>query len=366
MKSQAARAGRSSGKRNGDIGRNEEPAVRGSEDKGEANGDRTMVEKSLRGTVVAVSLSERKGTRKENVGEIHLKPNHGVVGDAHAGPGHRQVSLLAEESIAKARARGLDVKPGDFGENITTSGLDLPALPVGTRLVAGSEAVLEVTQIGKECVSRCAIYYLAGDCIMPKEGIFARVVAGGRLEPGDRIEVNNKNRIAILTASDKGARGEREDRSGEVLKEMLGEIGDVVEYVLVPDEKDRISAELVRLSDERGVDLILTTGGTGFGPRDVTPEATLAVVERLAPGLSEAMRAAGLRSTPRAMLSRGVSGIRGRTLIINFPGSPRAVRENLETILPVLSHGLEILRGIAGECSSQLGPSRTGQERWGN
>lgn len=332
---------------------NEKPAVSGNQYQGEANADLTVVEKRVTGTVVAVSLSERKGTRKENVGEIYLKPNHGVVGDAHAGPGHRQVSLLAEESIAKARARGLDVKPGDFGENITTSGLDLPALPVGTRLVAG-DAVLEVTQIGKECVSRCAIYYLAGDCIMPKEGIFARVVASGRIKPGDRIEVNNKNRIAILTASDKGARGEREDRSGEVLREMLSELGDVVEYVLVPDDKDRISAELIRLADERGMDLILTTGGTGFGPRDVTPEATLAVVDRLAPGLSEAMRAAGLRSTPKAMLSRAVSGIRGRTLIINLPGSPKAVIENLEAILPALPHGLEILRGIAGECGSEL------------
>ncbi len=136
--------------------------------------------------VVAVCISTAKGERKTPVETVELKENHGIVGDAHAGDWHRQVSLLASESIAKMRAMGLDVDSGDFAENITTHGIDLPSLPIGTRLAVG-EAILEVTQIGKECHNRCAIVYQAGDCVMPKEGIFARVIKGGTVKSGDPI-----------------------------------------------------------------------------------------------------------------------------------------------------------------------------------
>jgi MOSC domain-containing protein YiiM len=136
--------------------------------------------------VVAVCISEKKGERKTPVAQVRLRENHGIVGDAHAGEWHRQVSLLAEESVAKMRALGLDVTAGDFAENIATSGIELVALPVGSRLLVG-ETTLEVTQIGKECHTRCAIYYQAGDCVMPKEGIFAKVVTGGTIRPGDRV-----------------------------------------------------------------------------------------------------------------------------------------------------------------------------------
>jgi MOSC domain-containing protein YiiM len=138
--------------------------------------------------VVAVCISENKGERKTPVESVELRENHGIVGDAHAGEWHRQVSLLAAESIEKMRKMGLDVDSGDFAENITTEGIDLPALPVGTRLTVG-ETLLEVTQIGKECHTRCAIYHQAGDCVMPKEGIFARVITGGVVKPGDPIAV---------------------------------------------------------------------------------------------------------------------------------------------------------------------------------
>lgn len=140
------------------------------------------------GQVVAVCISENKGERKTPVQAVELRENHGIVGDAHAGDWHRQVSLLASESIAKMRSLGLDVDSGDFAENITTSGIELVSLPIGTRLRVG-ETELEVTQIGKECHTRCAIYYQAGDCVMPKEGIFARVITGGVVRPGDRVEV---------------------------------------------------------------------------------------------------------------------------------------------------------------------------------
>ncbi len=148
------------------------------------------------GRVVAVCISERKGTQKKDVGEAHLIEDYGIevagptpIKDAHAGPGHRQVSLLALESANTMRARGLDIDSGDFGENIVTEGLNLKELSIGTRLRIGKESLLEITQIGKECHDRCAIYYQAGNCIMPREGIFARVLKGGTIRVGDVIEI---------------------------------------------------------------------------------------------------------------------------------------------------------------------------------
>jgi MOSC domain-containing protein YiiM len=137
--------------------------------------------------IISINVSVTKGVRKQPVATARIGAE-GIEGDAHAGPWHRMVSLLAEESIDKMRAAGLEVGPGDFAENLTTRGLDLLALPLGTRLRIGEEAVLEVSQHGKECHTRCAIYYQAGDCVMPKEGIFASVVAGGRIATGDRVE----------------------------------------------------------------------------------------------------------------------------------------------------------------------------------
>lgn len=159
-------------------------------------------------------------------------------------------------------------------------------------------------------------------------------------------------RAGIVTLSDKGAAGEREDLSGAVIREILEQAGfEVVSYKILADEGEDLKTELVRLSDEVKCDLVLTTGGTGFSPRDVTPEATLAIADRNAPGIAEAMRAYSMTLTKRAMLSRAVSVIRKSTLIINLPGSPKAVRESLEYILDTLSHGLEILSGKGGECA---------------
>ncbi len=159
-------------------------------------------------------------------------------------------------------------------------------------------------------------------------------------------------RAGIVTLSDKGAAGEREDVSGAVIREILEKAGyEVVSYRLLADEGEDLKEELMRLCDEVECDLVLTTGGTGFSPRDVTPEATLAVADRNAPGIAEAIRAYSMTVTKRAMLSRGASVIRGSTLIINLPGSPKAVRESLEYILDTLSHGLEILSGRGGDCA---------------
>ena len=159
---------------------------------------------------------------------------------------------------------------------------------------------------------------------------------------------------AVVTVSDRGSRGERADGSGPRIEALLKERGyDVVHREIVPDEAGEIERALVRLADERDVALVLTTGGTGFSPRDVTPEATERACTRMVPGIPEAMRAASLRVTPRGMLSRGAAGIRGGTLIVNLPGSPRAAIENLEAVLPALEHGLEMLRGGPADCAAQ-------------
>ena len=147
----------------------------------------------MKGTIVAVCTSKKKGTRKKNVGEAELKADWGIVGDAHADDWHRQVSLLAMESIEKMRTLDLNVGPGSFAENLTTKGLDLLALPLGSQVRVGDGAILEITQHGKICHDRCAIYYQAGDCVMPREGIFARVIKGGQVKVGDAIETVEAN-----------------------------------------------------------------------------------------------------------------------------------------------------------------------------
>lgn len=305
------------------------------------------------GKIIAVCMSEKKGTQKKDVGKGLFVAEHGIVGDAHAGRWHRQVSLLSFEQVEAFRARGAEVALGAFGENLVVSGFDFKTLPIGTRFRAG-DVLLEMTQIGKKCHSHCEIYKVMGDCIMPREGVFARVLHGGWIARGDVLTIETEKEkldAAIITASDKGAQGLREDLSGTKTEEMLIEAGyTIAERIILPDEKDELVHKLLKLSD-MGIALVVTTGGTGFSPRDVTPEATLEVAERLVPGIPEAMRALSMQITRRAMLSRATAGIRKRTLIVNLPGSPKAVAECLGFILPELRHGIEILRGEAGECA---------------
>jgi len=158
-------------------------------------------------------------------------------------------------------------------------------------------------------------------------------------------------KVGILTISDKGSRGEREDLSGKVIEEVIRKInGEVKYYQIIPDENDIIQEELIKAVDKLHLDLILTTGGTGLGKRDVTPEATLAIIEKEVPGISEIIRSESFKKTNRAILSRGVAGIRKESLIINLPGSPKGVRESLEIVLEALPHGIEILKGQTAEC----------------
>lgn len=161
-------------------------------------------------------------------------------------------------------------------------------------------------------------------------------------------------RVAVITSSDSGYAGKREDLSGPVIREILEGNGyEVVHSILLPDDREMLSKEMARIADEGVAELLLTTGGTGFSPRDCMPEATADVMERAVPGIPEAIRAYSMTITPRAMLSRAAAGIRKSTLIINLPGSPKAVRESLEYILPALGHGLEILTGAASDCAGK-------------
>ena len=175
----------------------------------------------VKAEVLAVCISEKKGTEKKEIEKAVLKPDWGIEGDAHAGKWHRQVSLLAFEKIDDFRKKGAEVDFGAFGENIIVSGVDLKSLPVGTVLEIG-DVVLRVTQIGKECHSHCNIYHKMGDCIMPREGIFAEVLKGGCIEKGDKINVIEKEagpyRVGIITVSDRASQGVYEDKSGPVIK----------------------------------------------------------------------------------------------------------------------------------------------------
>ena len=298
----------------------------------------------------AICISDQKGTQKYRIPEGNVAEDHGIEGDAHAGKWHRQVSLLSAEKIEAFREKGVQVEYGALGENLVVEGCDVRSLPVGTPFAIGN-VLLEMTQIGKECHDHCAIYNVTGDCIMPREGVFAKVLRGGRVREGDTLDVipaapDRPFTAAVITLSDRAFRKEREDRSGPVIRDILCENGyDVVEMILLPDGEALLKRNLIRLADQRQVNVILTTGGTGFGPRDLTPEATCAVCQRMAPGIAEAMRAESLKITRHAMLSRAAAGIRGTTLIINLPGSPKACRENLDVVLPALKHGLGLLRG---------------------
>lgn len=307
------------------------------------------------GKVLAVCTSEVRGIQKTNQNKGTFLKNFGVKSDAHGGNWHRQVSLLSADRVAEFNARGADVQSGAFGENLVVEGIDFRSLPVGTWLKCG-DVVLEMTQIGKECHSHCQIYHKMGDCIMPREGVFAQVLEEGEISVGDTMEVISRPaplpfQGAVITLSDRCAAGEREDISGKTVGAGLEEAGfQVVEEILLPDDAEALKKTLIRLADQRQLDLILTTGGTGFAPRDITPEATIAVATRLAPGIAEAIRQESLTITKRAMLSRGVSVIRGKTLIINLPGSPKACRESMAVFMDQMPHALELLRNQPQDC----------------
>ncbi len=311
---------------------------------------------SFDGRLLTICTSAGKGTPKQPIERATLVPGHGIGGDGHAGPGHRQVSALADESIQRMQAKLPDIAWGAFAENLVTGGIDWTAVEIGRRLRVGDDAVLQVTQRGKVCHNRCAIYETTGDCIMPTEGMFLVVRRGGDIAPGDRIATDpelDRLRFATITVSDRSSAGLREDLSGPTMIQVMDENLDAVHvaHETVPDVRARIAAVMRRMCDEQVVDVVLTSGGTGLAPRDVTPEATRDVIDREIPGIAEAIRLAGLAKTPHAMLSRAICGHRDRTLIVNLSGSPKAVTEQIEALLPALPHAVATVSGVPQDCA---------------
>ena len=303
---------------------------------------------------MALCVSKKKGTAKIPVDQVRFIENYGLDGDAHAGNWHRQVSLLSYQTREEFKQEGALVEDGAFGENMLVSGIDFTKLTVGTRIQIG-EVLLELTQIGKSCHHHCAIYHQVGHCIMPTHGVFARVLLGGMVHVHDKIKVienhDERFRVAVVTLSDKASQGLREDLSGPYIQDYLTKHGYLVTSLQgLHNKKKIIEKELINLSDRCQNDLIITTGGTGLSVRDVTPEATRAIATKNVPGISEALRYESMKYTPRAMLSRGVSVIRNQTLIVNLPGSLKAVKESLDIIESSLKHGLNILKDREHEC----------------
>ena len=302
--------------------------------------------------VLAVNVSKEKGTIKHPEESITLDKT-GIVNDAHAGAWHRQVSLLANESVNKFSSEaGRKINYGEFGENITTEGFELYNTSPLDKLIS-SKVELEVTQIGKGCHgSKCAIYREIGDCVMPREGIFARVIKPGKITPGD-VLVHRPRLFTfqIITLSDRAARGDYEDLSGKRIIEIINEHYEKlprhinIEHTIIPDEEDNLVVLLER-SAATNTDVLITTGGTGIGKRDITVETVKPMLDKEIPGIMENIRIKYGAQKPNALLSRGVAGLMNNTLVYTLPGSVKAVNEYMTEILKTLDHLVYMKEGL--------------------
>jgi molybdenum cofactor synthesis domain-containing protein len=304
------------------------------------------------GKVLSVNISEKTGTIKHPVEKITIT-EAGVMHDAHAGNWHRQVSLLAVESIEKfSRQAHRKINFGEFAENITTQGIELPRCNILDRFQVG-DAELELTQIGKECHgTTCAIFKEVGNCVMPKEGIFCRVLKTGTIQPNDEIQLVPKvMRVSIVTLSDRASAGVYEDRSGPKIREMLDAFFTErkrryeIETLLLPDNAEALRTHLKECRSD-GTDFVFTTGGTGIGERDITVETVSGMLDKEIPGIMELIRVKYGMEKPNALLSRGVAGIMGKTIVYTLPGSVKAVTEYLSEITKTMEHTVFMLHGI--------------------
>lgn len=302
--------------------------------------------------ILSVNISEKKGTIKIPKDKIILTST-GVQGDAHAGNWHRQVSLLGRESFEKMEpSAGRKLTYGEFAENITTEGFPLYQMKPFDRLISGN-IVLEVTQIGKKCHgTNCAIFQETGNCVMPKEGIFCRVIEGGELQEGDMLEYHPKLvKVHVITLSDRASQGIYEDKSGPLLKKLSEEffsgIGRQVEIEnsIIPDDDVQLKT-LLKLLIDRNTDIIFTTGGTGIGPRDITPDVVKSLLDKEIPGIMEMIRVKYGMQFPNALVSRSIAGVAGKTLIYALPGNPKAVKEYSDEIFKTVEHSFRMLYHI--------------------
>ncbi len=302
--------------------------------------------------MISVNVSEKKGTVKHPVEQITITET-GVANDAHAGKGHRQVSLLAMESIDKfSKEAKRKINFGEFAENITTQGIELTKCAIFDRFKVG-EAELELTQIGKKCHgAACAIFKEVGNCVMPKEGIFCRVLKSGVIQPNNRIyHVPKVFHVSIITLSDRASSGIYEDRSGPKIREILdsffsaGNLRVEIENVLIPDDARALQKLLIKYKNDK-TDFLFTTGGTGIGERDITIETVSGMLDKQIPGIMELIRVKYGLKKPNALLSRGVAGTMGKTIVYTLPGSVKAVSEYMSEITKTMEHTLYMLHGI--------------------
>ena len=300
----------------------------------------------------AVNISEAKGTVKKPVPAIILN-RLGIEGDAHAGKWHRQVSLLGKESIDQYNLKAnSQISFGEFAENITTEGFPLYQMKPLDRLVSNN-TILEVTQIGKKCHgAKCHIFVQTGDCVMPKEGIFCRVISGGVLKPGDMLEYHPKTmNVTVITLSDRASEGIYEDKSGPLLGQLIEQFftengrNSVVENHIIADDKILLM-QLIQSKTGSGCDILFTTGGTGIGERDITPDVVKPMLDKEITGIMELIRVKYGMQFPNALVSRGVAGVIGETLVYTLPGNPKAVKEYFNEIAPTIEHSLRMLHGI--------------------
>lgn len=301
--------------------------------------------------ILSTNISEKKGTVKLPINEITLD-HKGVVGDAHAGHWHRQVSLLGIESFEKFNTNSnRKVEFGEFGENITTEGLLLYKTAPLDRFICG-EVELEVTQIGKHCHgSGCAIFVEVGNCVMPKEGIFCRVIKPGSIKNGDVFEYHPYiYKALVITLSDRASQGIYPDKSGPEIESMMLDWAESkslhfeIERIVIGDDADLLKKHLEYAKDK--YDFIITTGGTGIGPRDITVDIAQKMLDKEIPGIMEHIRVKYGSEKPNALLSRGVAGIMGKAQVYTLPGSVKAVKEYMTEIQKTMFHLVLMMYGI--------------------
>jgi molybdopterin adenylyltransferase len=302
--------------------------------------------------VLSTNISEKKGTIKHPVDSIIIN-EFGVVNDAHAGNWHRQVSMLGIESIEKfSKQAKRKINYGEFAENITTEGIELYSSNILDHFQIGN-VVLELTQIGKECHGdKCAIFREVGNCVMPKEGIFCRVISGGEVKAGDEIIYLPKiYKVGIITLSDRASHGEYSDRSGPQIKELIEKhflVGNrkcEITTALFPDDASQLKQSLNEFTD-KSFDIIFTTGGTGIGAKDITVDVIKPLLQKEIPGIMDFIRYKYGSDKPNALISRSVAGIIKNTMIFTLPGSVKAATEYMTEITKVLNHLILMLHDI--------------------
>ncbi|RUT78935.1 MOSC domain-containing protein [Ancylomarina longa] len=309
-----------------------------------------MSEKKV--SVLSVNISEKKGIIKKPVDFIELN-SLGVATDAHSGKWHRQVSLLAKESIDKfSKEANREIQFGEFAENITTEGLLLYHTAPLDRFIFG-DIELEVTQIGKKCHGdNCSIFREIGNCVMPKEGIFCRVINGGQLKAGDTLSYQARIiKTMIITLSDRASRGEYADKSGPLAEKLCEDFYKSrnrhysIEKFIIPDKEEELD-KLLEKAKEESFDIVFTTGGTGIGPKDITPEVVQKHITKEITGIMELIRVKYGMEKPNALVSRGIAGVMDKTLVYTMPGSPKAVNEYCSEIFKTIEHSLYMLNEL--------------------